>query len=569
MLAITLALFFPRSSKEQSRYSAVAVPAVDVRSSLNVRTDIERAMWVWTPEDIIYNVGTAKEDLFRFCDNHVGMRDAAAPEFARHPINRLFFYAHGFVVSGQEEKDSLRSFLREAHARHIAVDFLDGEPSWIAADSNEADRVMDSVLRFNALGDPEERFDGVQFDVEPYKITGWYSDAIWSEYLDFLQKMRTKIDSSGETIRLGITMPRWYDIMLGADAVKQVYKYVQCVAVLDYVSDEPTLIEDVSNEVAIADTMGVKVYIGVQTGQSVPSTSSFMDEGWLKMERELAAVNNTYMFDKSYSGVAIDKYLTYGGMRRTGRSLEYASHWTMVPNLGVSGLSKCAADVVVVHDIPGCMRDIGDLTQMIKIVQNRPSSDLPRLVLAAMPLIDTTETRAPALSDTLESGFVKGGGVSDYSVTYYMPWWTGGLPQETNARLEACMGAGFDGVVIDVNAAVSAATLYAVPHPENSVVDLLEQAAQVVRGESGHKNAVIVVRCDGKFIHMLDDSHYRKFMSLIDGVVPCKKNLDATAYGEYGVKILSDDNFSPTSEEYQTASSDVDATSTVTAYGSQ
>jgi hypothetical protein len=200
-----------------------------------------------------------------------------------------------------------------------------------------------------------------------------------------------------------------------------------------------------------------------------------------------------------------------------------------------------------------------DMARMIKTVQNRSSSELSRLVLASLPLIEDAEARVPVISfDTSETGFVKGGGLSAgaSTVNYYTPVWTDGLPQETCKRLTDCIHAGFDGIVVDMNAALSAAQLYAIPQPEEKAVDLLAQAAQIVRGEKGHRNTVVIARCNSAFLHRLDDSHYKLFMSLVDGVIPEEKNVNKTAYADYGVKIFSDDNFSPTSEEYQTASGD-------------
>ena len=127
-----------------------------------------------------------------------------------------------------------------------------------------------------------------------------------------------------------------------------------------------------------------------------------------------------------------------------------------------------------------------------------------------------------------------------------------GLQKETQDILAKCMKAGFDGVVLDMDEALDAARLYAVPKPENDVADIFAQAARIIR--KGNPRAVIIAHCGNAFIHSLDESHYAAFMSSIDGVLPASGNGDAAAYAQYGVKVFSSQNFSPTSDEYQTAS---------------
>ena len=162
-LTLTIALLMSMAVVSGQAQTAQQAPVIDARSAMNVRNDVERALWVWGAENIIYSVGTAKEDFFAFCENHKGMGDYNAPLFTQHPFNRAFLYAHGFIVSGTEEKDSLRSFLREAHARGMAVDYVDGEPEWINKAGADANNVMDKLLAFN----PPHSREGLAYQIAP------------------------------------------------------------------------------------------------------------------------------------------------------------------------------------------------------------------------------------------------------------------------------------------------------------------------------------------------------------------------------------------------------------------
>ncbi|HZV12160.1 MAG TPA: hypothetical protein VFA55_03025 [Candidatus Kapabacteria bacterium] len=511
------------------------LPVIDAKSALNVRSDVERAMWVWNTENIVYSVGTAKQDFFAFCENHKGTGDYSAPLFTQHPYNRVFFYAHGFLVSGQEEKDSLRSFLREAHARGIAVDYLDGDPSWINTGASDANTVISDLLAFNAGGTSDEQFDGVMLDIEPWTLRGWYSQSLWSDYTNFLKGVRSKIFASRENLRFGLAIPRWYDVSLGMDAVKQIYSIVNAVTVMDYVNDSHRLVEEVSNEIALGDEMNVKVYVGVETDQNFISTVSYKNLGWMQMENDLAVVNKAYTFDKAYAGVAVSNYASYTGMRRTPRSLEYTTMMAEAAVANAPELRGSTAEVVMI-DSPAS-HESKKAESEIKAL--RVSNSALQTVVAEMPLVMTPQVYNQAeMYRVAESAYVKGGGVQS-TVSYFNPLWSDELPRAIKANAAQCIKEGFDGVVVDLNAAYAMALQYEVPDAANKVVDLLNDMSKTLRVNAKDQNAVIIARNDNAFINRLDDAHYREYMALIDGVMLTDGSANASAYAHYGVKVMS------------------------------
>lgn len=78
----------------------------------------------------------------------------------------------------EEHADNVRAFNREAHARGMGVEYLDGQAIWICEQANaqKAINVLEDVITFNLNCDRDsERYDGIHYNIEPHTI-GSYSD---------------------------------------------------------------------------------------------------------------------------------------------------------------------------------------------------------------------------------------------------------------------------------------------------------------------------------------------------------------------------------------------------------
>jgi len=494
---------------------------IDNEAALNVRTDVDRAMWVWSPEEIVYDVNSAKADFFAFCTNHNGTSDADAPAFSQHPINRVFLYAHGFLVSSQDEKDVLRSFIREAHARGIAVEYLDGEAAWINKDSAAANTIISDLLAFNENGATEERFDGVQFDVEPYALHGWYTAALWNQYIQFLQSTQSKLACCGSGMRFGVTIPRWYDVTLGMDALKQVFSHVDYTAVLDYVNDGAALVIDAANEISLGNDMGVKVYVGVETAHNMNPTVSFQQKGWLEMERSFSAVNSAFSSYKSFAGVAVREYTSYKSMQKSNHSIETVSSWAEADQLNSPELLHNTADIVLIDNSADNAPSV--VSRQLSTLRARYTSENNnRRILANMSLVNSPKVyNEPQFLQTLkEKNNVPGGGVAITPANYFQPIWSEDmLNNASTTETSNLIKEGFDGFVVNIDEAVTTANKYDVPDMQGKVITFLQQLDKKARVEMNRKNTIIIARVSNAFMQSLSEDQYETVKSLIDGVV--------------------------------------------------
>jgi hypothetical protein len=195
------------------------VPTPSTPSFLN--SSDTRALWLWADAE------TSKA----FLDNRWGMQDqlmqlAAAPHGQpARALNRLFFEARTYTrvdmfdrlravtydpLTDPTEQAKLRAFNRRAHAQGVAVEYLDGQALWLASDANAQwpKQVCQDVVAFNlTTNDPDERLDGVHFDIEPHTVQGgpygggWWQNKLPDGYnADWTQRWKDIMNSCRATL---------------------------------------------------------------------------------------------------------------------------------------------------------------------------------------------------------------------------------------------------------------------------------------------------------------------------------------------------------------------------------
>lgn len=303
----------------------------------------ERAIWVWgMAKDIVLDA-TAKTDFFNFCDAPKGDATKA--------IGLVFLDAkpYGFNLMTYNSGTNLRNFLNEAHtrARPIKIEFLSGDKLWATPEHRaEGETLMGDVLTFNTgTTDANKRFDGIQYDVEPYLLDSkkngdpldWNYDQsfIWSTYLTFLTNCQAKINTYNSNpandpdIRFGVAIPRWYSIG-GAIGPEGIIDRVNYVVIMDYKDNASDIINGAQDEINYANAAGKKVYVGVETTHPTdtvdfPPSTTFYEEGNAAMETALGQVNTSLGGYTSYAGIAIHYYEDLNGPK--GYEASYRRLW--------------------------------------------------------------------------------------------------------------------------------------------------------------------------------------------------------------------------------------------------
>lgn len=269
-----------------------------------------RALWVWNTADLRHDPKAA-DNFFRFL--------AAPHECPDRAISTLYF-------DGMSPKDfadaktitELRRFLVKAHQRPVHVEFLCGDSAWGKAENhNEALSNLRAILAFNKAGKSAERFDGFQFDVEPYLLKEWPSPTLTRDYLRLLDKARDEIRVSKTKLVLGAAIPRFFHNESVGHLDRQVLDRVDYIALMDYVDSSERLIADASPEIEYAGKIGKKVWIGVETQELKDEPkATFYALGSDMMELAFTAAAQHYKNAPGFGGFAIHHWSSYRVFKR-------------------------------------------------------------------------------------------------------------------------------------------------------------------------------------------------------------------------------------------------------------
>ncbi len=188
-----------------SGYFRAATPGGGPANALDaVNLDaVSVAAWLWTPA---WDMSPARaEELIAFAD--------------REKIRTIYLYAgDGISAQLRDQKDVVEKFIASAHRRNIAVEALGGDSEWSRPEYHAtALGFFDAILAYNAAAAANGRFDGVQFDIEPYgqnNFRGRESQGL-QDYLDLADRIVAKYLNvpalDQQRFRLGFTAPYWFD----------------------------------------------------------------------------------------------------------------------------------------------------------------------------------------------------------------------------------------------------------------------------------------------------------------------------------------------------------------------
>jgi len=295
IIAISLWVFIPKG---------VALDDVSY-----VHEEPPRAMWVWDVKIAVS--GSETRGLIDFCKSN----------------NIELLYLSAFSFTG-ERPQAYKSFNTLAHKNGIKVHALAGDPRWcIEKYHKQPIEWVKKIIEFNKSSKPEERFDGIQSDAEPYvlgKVWENKKEMLLKWYLDLNQKIVDLIDTEEAQIIYGAAIPFWYD----DDASMQVEWHgtvkppsfhvldtTDTVAVMDYrnFAEGPNgSITLARFEVEYAGEVGKKIYIGQETKKDVyPEYVSFGTLDVNIMEKEINKLTQAYIGHPGFAGIAIHHYRSY------------------------------------------------------------------------------------------------------------------------------------------------------------------------------------------------------------------------------------------------------------------
>ena len=235
-----------------------------------------RALWGWNSAPLLGDA-ESRHEFLTFCRDHgigvawIQIGTAAAGRRAR----------------ALDRAGEWRAFLAEAHHAGLAVHALDGDPRYARRDQHPlALAIVDAVIAFNAKAPPDERFDGLHFDNEPYLLLEWQDpqrrERLLEDFLDLNARAHAKARAAG--LAYGIDIPFWWQASdaetsdaIGAVTFRGARKpasfhcldLVDNLGIMDYrnaAAGGDGIVAHADDLLKYADRAGhARVYVGVET----------------------------------------------------------------------------------------------------------------------------------------------------------------------------------------------------------------------------------------------------------------------------------------------------------------
>ncbi|MGH9581101.1 MAG: hypothetical protein ACRD2R_08910 [Terriglobales bacterium] len=209
----------------------------------------QRALWVW--RSTFLGDQSEQREMLRFA--------------RKKRIRTLFLFASTRRL--RKEPELFRRFLVEAHKQGMAVQALNGVPSWVYRHQREgAAGFLDEVLRFNQEGPPSARFDAIHLDVEPQALPDWSPEKdpgerqrLAERYVDLLRWSRHRTRESG--IPLAVDVPVSFNEMQvdSKPMLVAVLERVDELAVMAYLEKVPAILGSTQKALAHGQEMGKRV----------------------------------------------------------------------------------------------------------------------------------------------------------------------------------------------------------------------------------------------------------------------------------------------------------------------
>jgi hypothetical protein len=276
-----------------------------------------RAIWTWEGESyaMLESEGEAAQGIAFLKAKSVGT---------------IYLYADAWrgrnLIVSQPER--YRRLLRRMHGAGLKVyallgsGYLHTERYVLPRHRMDAVAMLKRVLDYNAQAAPEERFDGINLDIEPHILAEWSTRKMellagFVELSDALMRVKAQ---SGQTLPMGPAIPFWLDgIPLEwqgkrkpvTQHVQDIYDYVALMDYRDHAEGGDGLVSHAMDELAYGEAIGRPVLIGIETAPNEIRKVSFHHLGEAELERELAATSRSVGAMRAFGGYVIHHYAAY------------------------------------------------------------------------------------------------------------------------------------------------------------------------------------------------------------------------------------------------------------------
>lgn len=231
-----------------------------------------------------------------------------------------------FLQIGSEVSDaSYRRFVAAASEAKLEVHALNGHPEWaLREERKEANRFLNWVKQYNDESRPEERFAGVQLDVEPYLLKRWSTDRDlmveqWMESVRVWAELAER-----NQLQIGAALPFWLngieheELGEGRDLRQWMIDKFDYVALMAYRNAADAIYEVSRATLEEADVQSKRVWVGVELTKSEEGPGvSFYEEPLSSITRELDKLVTLVGKHSSFEGVAVHSYESWRNKQET------------------------------------------------------------------------------------------------------------------------------------------------------------------------------------------------------------------------------------------------------------
>lgn len=300
-----------------SRTLAMALAAAMIFGMPVAARDLDRAVWTWEGES------------YAMVEDTATTRDATA-FLGKQAVNIIYLYADAYGGRNLlvDDPDAYRQQIRRIHRRGMKVYALLGSAHLRTEEyvrperRNEARAMLSRVLDYNAAAAPNERFDGINLDIEPHLLPDWPDnrEVLLEQFLDLGKALMRMKHASGQSLPIGPAIPFWLDgvTLHWNGSTKPVSEHAidlyDYVAVMDYrhrVEGRDGMIEHVRAELDYARRHGKRVVVGVEVSPNELDKVTFAGKSRAQFERALEQTAAAFRGNPAFAGFAIHHYRSY------------------------------------------------------------------------------------------------------------------------------------------------------------------------------------------------------------------------------------------------------------------
>jgi len=232
---------------------------------------INKAMWLWETEKIVTNP-IDQQKLITFCKAQ-GITDL----FLQIPYEAKKEKGKWEILW---DSSKIRPLIADLHRAGVKVHALDGDPEFALKKLHgRVIALIQSIIQYNREATPQERFDGIRYDNEPYLLpsfAGVHKEAVLKQYLSLLKKSHSLARQANLTF--GVDIPFWFDDnnkffepvaeLEGRAISKLIIDIVDNIGIMDYRTQAygaDGVITHANSELQYAARQGKKVFVGLET----------------------------------------------------------------------------------------------------------------------------------------------------------------------------------------------------------------------------------------------------------------------------------------------------------------